>query len=279
MALRVAGRYRTNDTGGNGQGHGLDAVLLGFGGGMVAAIATTAGAIPALIGRSMSQRTGDTMLGFAAGVMLSASYFSLILPGIEAAETLHGSLVLAALIAGAGIAMGAGFVAWLNATLPHEHFQTGREGADPKALARIWLFVLAITIHNFPEGLSIGVAFGAGEMANGLSVMTGISLQDIPEGLAVAVALIGQGYSRKRAFFVTMATGLVEPVGALLGAAAVSVSGALLPWGLTFAAGAMLYIISHEILPETHRNGHQNRSTAGLIFGLVLMMVLDVTLG
>lgn len=257
---------------------GLDSVFLGFLGGMVAAIATTAGAIPALIGKSMTQRAGDTMLGFAAGVMLSASYFSLILPGIAAAETLHGSLVAAALIAGAGIALGAAFVAWLNAVLPHEHFLTGREGADARALARIWLFVLAITIHNFPEGLSIGVAFGAGDMANGLSVMTGISLQDVPEGLAVAVALIGQGYSRKRAFLVTMATGLVEPLGSLMGAAAVSLSGSLLPWGLTFAAGAMLYIISHEILPETHRNGHQNRSTAGLIFGLVLMMVLDVTL-
>ena len=145
-------------------------------------------------------------------------------------------------------------------------------------LARIWLFVLAITIHNFPEGLSIGVAFGA-DRANGFSVMTGISLQDIPEGLAVAVALVGQGYTRTRAFFVTMLTGLVEPIGSLIGATAVSISGTLLPWGLTFAAGAMLYIISHEILPETHRNGHQNRATAGMLFGLILMMFLDVTLG
>ncbi len=253
-------------------------ILYGVGGGFVAAAATAAGAIPALIGRSMTQRTADTMLGFAAGVMLSASYFSLILPGIDVAETMFGSLWIAAMVAAVGIALGAGFVAWLNAVLPHEHFLTGREGGDAAALARIWLFVLAITIHNFPEGLSIGVAFGA-DRANGLSVMTGISLQDIPEGLAVAVALVGQGYTRRRAFLVTMATGLVEPVGALLGATAVSVSSALLPWGLTFAAGAMLYIISHEILPETHRNGHQNRATAGLIFGLILMMFLDVTLG
>lgn len=257
----------------------MDTVLAGFTGGLVAALATTAGAIPALIGKSLSQRAADTMLGFAAGVMLSAAYFSLILPGIAAAEVLFGSLVMAAFVAGAGIALGAAFVAWLNAVLPHEHFLTGREGAEARALARIWLFVVAITIHNFPEGLSIGVAFGAGDVASGMSVMTGISLQDIPEGLAVAVALIGQGYSRKRAFFVTMATGMVEPVGALLGAAAVSLSGALLPWGLTFAAGAMLYIISHEILPETHRSGHQNRATAGLILGVVLMMILDVTLG
>lgn len=256
----------------------VNEIWLGLMGGMVAGVATAAGAIPALLGRSMSQRTADTMLGFAAGVMLSASYFSLILPGIDVAETMFGSVWIAAAIAAIGIALGAGFVAWLNATLPHEHFQTGREGADAAQLARIWLFVIAITIHNFPEGLSIGVAFGAGS-DNGFSVMTGISLQDIPEGLAVAVALIGQGYSRRKAFFVTALTGAVEPVGALIGAAAVSVSGALLPWGLTFAAGAMLYIISHEILPETHRNGHQNRATAGMLFGLILMMFLDVTLG
>ncbi|HBV56131.1 MAG TPA: ZIP family metal transporter, partial [Rhodobacteraceae bacterium] len=128
------------------------------------------------------------------------------------------------------------------------------------------------------EGLSIGVAFGGGSQTNGLSVMTGISLQDIPEGLAVAVALVGLGYSRLKVFVVTAMTGLVEHVGAFIGAAAVSVSSALLPWGLTFAAGAMLYIISHEILPETHRNGHQNRATAGLLIGLVLMMFLDVAL-
>ena len=255
------------------------AIWWGLMGGIVAAVATTAGAIPVLVGRTMSQRTSDTMLGFAAGVMLSASYFSLILPGIEVATELHGSIVKAALVAGAGISLGAGFVAWMNATLPHEHFVTGLEGKEAEAMARIWLFVIAITIHNIPEGLSIGVSFGGGDVANGLSVMPGISLQDIPEGLAVAVALTGRGYSRGRAFFVAMLTGLVEPLGGLIGAAAVSVASGLLPWGLTFAAGAMLYIISHEILPETHRNGHQDRATAGLIFGLVLMMILDVTLG
>ncbi len=257
----------------------MDPILMGTLGGLVAAAATTLGALPALVGRSMSQRTSDTMLGFAAGVMISASFFSLILPGIEVAEQQHGSVVMAALIASAGIALGSGFVAWLNKAIPHEHFIVGREGGDPAALARIWLFILAITIHNFPEGLSIGVAFGAEDKANGLSVMTGISLQDIPEGLAVALALIGQGYSKARAFTVTMLTGLVEVLGAFIGAAAVTVVTGLLPWGLTFAAGAMLYIISHEIVPETHRNGHQDRATVGLMFGLILMMFLDVTLG
>ncbi|EBA07212.1 ZIP family metal transporter [Sagittula stellata] len=248
-------------------------------GGAVAAFATTAGAIPAVIGKRMSRATSDLMLGFAAGVMLSAAYFSLILPGIERAEEQTGSVWLAAAIAAAGVSLGAGFVWLLNAKIPHEHFKSGPEGgADQATIARIWLFILAITIHNFPEGLSIGVAFGV-DQAKGLSVMTGISLQDIPEGLAVAVALTGLGYSRWKALAVTAMTGAVEIVGAGIGAAAVSVSASLLPWGLTFAAGAMLFIISHEIVPETHRHGHQDKATLGFIVGLVLMMFLDVTLG
>ena len=256
----------------------MSPILMGTLGGLVAAIATAAGALPAMFGRSMSQRTADTFLGFAAGVMLSAAYFSLILPGIDVATELYGSVVFAAAVAGTGIALGAAFVWSLDKLLPHEHFKTGREGADAGHLARIWLFVIAITIHNFPEGLSIGVAFG-GDTAKGLSVMTGISIQDMPEGLAVAVSIIGLGYSRLKAFAVAAATGLVEVLGGLLGAWAVGLSGQLLPWGLTFAAGAMLYIISHEIVPETHRNGHQDRATTGLLFGLILMMFLDVTLG
>ncbi|MFW2587120.1 ZIP family metal transporter [Sagittula sp. SSi028] len=257
----------------------MSPILTALIGGSVAALATTSGALPAIIGRRMSQSTSDMMLGFAAGVMLSAAYFSLILPGIDRAEAQTGSVWWAAAIAAAGISLGAGFVWLLNAKIPHEHFKSGPEGgADQATVARIWLFVIAISIHNLPEGLSIGVAFGV-DRANGLSVMTGISLQDIPEGLAVAVALMGLGYSRWTALGVTALTGALEIVGAVLGAAAVSVSATLLPWGLTFAAGAMLFIISHEIVPETHRHGHQDKATFGFILGLVVMMFLDVTLG
>lgn len=257
----------------------MDIVTMGFLASLGAGLMTGVGAVPVLVGRSVSRRANDTMLGFAAGVMLSASFFSLILPGIEEAEALHGSVLIAALIAGAGVALGALVVAGLNETLPHEHFIEGREGRDAAALAKIWLFVLAITIHNFPEGMAVGVGFGGGNIANGMSLATGIGLQNAPEGLAVAVALLGQGYSRGRSFGVALATGLVEPVGGLIGALAVSVSEVILPWGLTFAAGAMIYIISHEIIPETHRHGHQNRATTGLVVGMILMMVLDVTLG
>ncbi len=254
-------------------------ITIGILASLAAGLMTGVGAIPVLFGRTISRRMNDTFLGFAAGVMLSASFFSLILPGIDAAEGLHGSVVTAAVIAAAGIALGVLAVAVLNEVLPHEHFVHGPEGGDPGALAKIWLFVFAITIHNFPEGLAVGVGFGGGDVANGMSLATGIGLQNAPEGLAVAVALRGQGYGRVHAFLIAVATGLIEPVGGALGVWAVHASALLLPWGLTFAAGAMLYIISHEIIPETHRHGHQKEATAGLTVGLIVMMMLDVTLG
>ncbi|MHC0054511.1 ZIP family metal transporter [Actibacterium sp. D379-3] len=257
----------------------MNIVAMGLLASLGAGLMTGVGAVPVLMGRSVSRRMNDSMLGFAAGVMLSASFFSLILPAIEAAEGLYGSTPIAALITAAGIGMGALAVAVLNETLPHQHFIEGREGAEAVALAKIWLFVLAITIHNFPEGMAVGVGFGGGNVTNGISLATGIGLQNVPEGLAVALALRGQGYTRRRSFLVALATGLVEPVGGLLGAAVVGVSVVVLPWGLGFAAGAMIYIISHEIIPETHRHGHQNAATTGLVIGLILMMVLDVTLG
>lgn len=257
----------------------MSIILIGTLASLAAGLMTGVGAIPVLFGRQVSRRSNDMMLGFAAGVMISASFFSLILPGIEAGEAVYGNTPAAAFLAALGIALGAGMVAWMNSRLPHEHFVIGPDGADPGALPRIWLFVFAITIHNFPEGMAVGIGFGGGNVTNGISLATGIGLQNAPEGLAVALALRGQGYSKLRAFTIALMTGLVEPVGGLLGVALVHVSVYVLPLGLTFAAGAMLYIISHEIIPETHRHGHQNRATTGLIFGLILMMLLDVILG
>lgn len=257
----------------------MNIILLGALASLGAGLMTGVGAIPVLFGRTISRRANDALLGFAAGVMLSASYFSLIIPGIDAATEQHGSITIAAFIAAGGIALGVLAVALLNEALPHEHFVKGHDGAANPAMAKIWLFVIAITIHNFPEGMAVGIGFGTGDVANGMSLATGIGLQNAPEGLAVAVALRGQGYSKLQAFLVALATGLVEPIGGLIGIAALQVSTFLLPWGLTFAAGAMMYIISHEIIPETHRHGNQNAATAGLTIGLILMMVLDVTLG
>ena len=218
-------------------------------------------------------------LGFAAGVMLSASFFSLIIPALEAADLRYGDGVIPALIAVIGILAGMALVALLNETLPHEHFSSGHEGPSGAALRKIWLFIIAITIHNFPEGLAVGVGFGAHGPSGGMPLAIGIGLQNLPEGLAVAIALVGEGYSRFRAFGVAALTGLVEPIGGAVGAALISYSEHFLPWGLAFAAGAMLYVISHEIIPETHRSGYQNKATLGLAIGLVVMLFLDVWLG
>jgi ZIP family zinc transporter len=232
--------------------------------------------LPVLFGQSFSQRLNDTLLGFAAGVMLAASFFSLIIPGLDAARSIYGSGIGASLIAVAGVLLGGGLIAILNDIVPHEHFFQGREGALPGTLSRVWLFVLAITIHNLPEGLAVGVGFAGGDVARGLALAIGIGLQNAPEGLAVGLALLSCGYKRGYSFTVASLTGLVEPVTGFLGAYAVSLSTQLLPWGMTFAAGAMIYVISHEIIPETHRHGSQNAATMGLMAGLALMMFLDV---
>lgn len=257
----------------------MEIILLGTLASLGAGLLTGVGALPVLFGRRLSRRANDGLLGFAAGVMLSASYFSLLIPGIEAAEALHGSRSIAALIAAAALILGVAAIAGLNELLPHEHFVQGLEGADPGTIARIWLFVLAITIHNLPEGMAVGIGFAGGDIAGGLTLALGIGLQNAPEGLAVAVALRGVGFSRRRALGVAALTGLVEPVGGLAGVALVSTAAWILPWGLAFAAGAMLYVISHEIIPDIHRHGNAGVATGGLTAGLVLMMVLDVALG
>jgi ZIP family zinc transporter len=254
----------------------VDPVSLGFAASLASGLLTGVGAAPVLLGHSVSQRVSDTLLGFAAGVMLAASFFSLIIPGLEAARSIYGDGMWPPAIAVVGVLLGAAFIALLNDVVPHEHIFLGREGASPGTLSRVWLFVLAITIHNLPEGLAVGVGFAGGDFQRGSALAIGIGLQNAPEGLAVALALLSCGYRRTYSFMVTTLTGLVEPVTGLLGAYAVSLSTQLLPWGMTFAAGAMIYVISHEIIPETHRRGSQNEATLGLMAGLVLMMFLDV---
>jgi len=169
---------------------------------------------------------------------------------------------------------------WLTAILvPHEHFFKGHEGIEIRSLKRVWLFIFAIAIHNFPEGLAVGVGFGGGDIINGITLATGIGLQNMPEGLVVALALIAHRYSLKKSFLIALATGLVEPIGGLLGAGIISFSQPLLPWGLAFAAGAMLFVISNEIIPESHRKGFANEATFGLMVGFVIMLFLEVALG
>lgn len=247
-------------------------------GGLIAAAATTVGALPVIFSQRISERTQDALFGFGAGVMLAASAFSLIVPGIEAAQSQGATPWTAALIVGTAVLLGGAVLLSVDRMLPHEHFIKGVEGRAAKRLRRVWLLVFAIALHNFPEGVAIGVAYAGSDLAGATGLTTGIALQDIPEGLVVAVALLSVGYSRLRAVLLAAATGLVEPVGAVLGASIVEYSVSLLPWGMGVAAGAMLFVISHEIIPESHRKGHEVLATVGLMIGFVVMMVFDTAL-
>lgn len=255
-------------------------IWLGASASLLAGLATGVGAIPVLfLVRAIRAATNAAMLGFGAGVMLAATSFSLIIPAIEAADRQgHGALAGSLIVAG-GMALGTLVLLLANRWLPHEHFIKGREGIPAERLGRIWLFVAAITLHNLPEGLAVGVGFGGGDVSQGTTLAIGIGLQNMPEGLAVALALREVGYSTGRAFLIALLTGLVEPAGGLVGVTAVTVSVALLPWGMAFAAGAMLFVISSEIIPESHREGQGQAGTLGVIVGFIVMMILDTVFG
>lgn len=254
-------------------------IVYGTLGSFLAGLATAVGALLIFVVGKISERTQDVMLGFAAGVMLAASFFSLILPGLGAAEAHGAGRFGAVTMVTAGVLLGAATLWLIHQFVPHEHFVLGHEGPYTERVGRIWLFVIAITLHNVPEGLAVGVGFGGGNIANGVPLAIGIGVQNMPEGLAVAVALLSLGYSKIQSLVIATLTGLVEPVGGLVGAGAVTLAQFLLPWGLAFAAGAMIFVISNEIIPETHRRGFQTEGTAGLMVGLVTMMYLDVALG
>jgi len=251
-------------------------VATGFVASILAGLATGVGALPAFFFKEVPDNLMNTMLGGAAGVMLAATSFSLIVPGIEQGDLLwpgYGVYIVAF-----GIMLGAITLDLVDRVLPHEHFVLGHEGPSSR-MRKIWLFIIAITIHNFPEGLAVGVGFGGGDIANGKSLAIGIGLQNMPEGLAVALPLLGLGYSRMKAIGIATFTGLVEPVGGLLGVWAVSIFHPILPLGLAFAAGAMLFVISDEIIPETHAKGKSRIATFGIVIGFIIMMALDNLLG
>ena len=248
-------------------------------GGLAGFIATAAGALPALVLRGIAQRIEDSMLGLAAGMMLAASAFSLILPGLEAGTHITGSEGLAGAVVVLGMALGVLLMLGLDEFTPHEHEKTGPCGPGHERCGRVWLFVFAIALHNLPEGMAIGVSFAQADMSVGLPLTTAIALQDIPEGLAVAIALRSAGFPALTAVLVAGGSGLLEPLGALLGVGLSSGLAIAYPIGLGLAAGAMIFVVSHEVIPETHRNGHQTPATLGLMAGFALMMILDTTLG
>jgi ZIP family zinc transporter len=215
------------------------------------------------------------LLGLGGGIMLAATSFSLILPGTEATIAAGNSPAGAALI----MVLGGAFLWIAHNTFPHEHIFKGKEGPEVANLKRIWLFVIAITLHNFPEGLAVGVGFGGGEPAGALALAAGIGLQNIPEGLVVAIALRDLNYATFYALGVSTLTGLVEPLGGLLGVSIVTVAQWLLPWGMGFAAGAMLFVIVDDIIPDIDQKSFGQNGTLGVMAGFVIMMFLDIALG
>ncbi len=252
---------------------------LGVLGSTAAGACTAVGAAGVFAIQRLSPKLEDVLLSAAAGIMLAASFFSLILPGLEMAAATTGSETAASLIVIGGILLGAIGLWLLHEHVPHEHFVMGREGPNQLEIKRIWLFVIAITLHNLPEGMAVGVGFATGDPGNGMGLAVGIGMQNIPEGLAVAVSLLAIGYTRAAACAWGALTGLAEPLGGLIGAAAGSLAELALPAVLGAAAGAMLYIISDEIIPETHRRGFETPATFALMTGMVVMMFLDTTLG
>lgn len=245
-------------------------------GGAMCALGTALGAVPVLVIRGMPVAVSDALLGFGAGIMLAATAFSLIVPGLGAAQGLGltpwgaGALVSAGILAGA---VGLFIVDTLVSQGPH----LSDVAEKPAIPSNIWLFVIAIIAHNIPEGMAVGVSAGGG-LAHADSLAMGIALQDVPEGLVIALVLAAAGMSRLNAFLIGAASGLVEPVFAVLCAWLVEIAAMLLPVGLALAAGAMLLVVVHEIIPESRRNGHDKIASFGLLVGFCLMMVMDTAL-
>ncbi len=242
-------------------------------------VATAFGALIALALREISSKVQDVMLGFAGGMMLAASTFSLLLPGLAAANTHTDSGAIAALIVIVGLGLGVALMLGLDKVVPHEHENAGRHGPNAERIHRVWLFVLAITLHNLPEGMAIGVSLSNGDLAVGIPLTSAILLQDIPEGLAVAMSLRATGLSAGKAALVAMGSGLMEPLGAIMGLGLSSGFALSYPISMGLAAGAMIFVVSHEVIPETHRNGHQTPATLGLMLGFAVMMFMDTALG
>ena len=265
-----------------------EVVLRGGLGSLLAGMGTGLGAVPIFFLRRMSPAVETTLLSVAAGIMLAAAAFSLLIPGIEAAEMRGYGSRVATLVIAAAVLAGGGFFWLAHRFLPHEHFVKGREGPDPESgpvpsaggpdattIRRLWLFIVAICLHNFPEGLAVGAGFGQDDLGASIALALGIAIQNMPEGFIVAAALVALGYGVRLSFWLALLTGLIEPVGGLLGAAAVALVQPALPWALGLAAGAMIFVVAGEMIPETHRKGFESRATIGLLCGFALMLMLD----
>ncbi|MBR5516198.1 MAG: ZIP family metal transporter [Clostridia bacterium] len=242
-------------------------------------MATVIGSVIGFIFEKASHRFSDIVLSFAAGVMLCAAVVGLIIPSLET-QTGNWSLAVTVL----GVICGAICVNLIDKLVPHLHNITGGKGEEKhpenaQRLNKVLLFVIAIAIHNLPEGIAAGVGFGTGDRAQALVIAGGIALQNIPEGMVIIAPMIAAGMSKGKTLAIAVGTGIIEIVGTLLGYFAVSISSAVLPFALAFAGGTMIYVISDEMIPETHAHGHQRGATYSLIIGFCLMLAFDFILG
>ncbi len=246
---------------------------------------TAAGAALVFAKKDMKRSSLDAMLGFAAGVMIAASCWSLLIPSIEMAEDWS---IPAWMPATVGFLMGAAFLRLVDRLLPHLHpgMPTDKAEGPKTSWQRTTLLVLAITLHNIPEGLAVGVAFGAAAagldsatLAGAVALAIGIGIQNFPEGTAVSMPLRREGFSRGKSFWYGQLSGVVEPVAGVLGAALVIIARPILPYALAFAAGAMIFVVVEELVPESQTGGHSHHATWGAIIGFAVMMTLDVALG
>ena len=238
--------------------------------------ATVIGAAIGFLFRKTTHKFSDIVLAFAAGVMLAAAVFGLILPSVEYGGK-YGLIITVA-----GIFTGAVVLNLIDKLVPHLHKLSGgleENHKNSEQINKILLFVLAIAIHNLPEGIAAGVGFGSGNTTEALMIAGGIALQNIPEGMVIIAPMLAAGIKPKKTFLYAALTGLVEVIGTLLGYFAVSISTAILPFALAFAGGTILYVISDEMIPETHAHGEERGATYALLFGFCLMLVVDVLLG
>ncbi|MEN2979327.1 MULTISPECIES: ZIP family metal transporter [Tistrella] len=294
----------------------IDPVWLGLGGSLLAGLATGIGALPVLVIRRPSIRRENLLLGGAAGVMLAAALFSLLVPALDSSTAHYGALG-GALGVGAAIALGAAAIAALHAVVPHLHVQQDRDAVDDAAhgaaargtmitsggeavlvmdgggvaaidarrMAPALLMVLAIALHNLPEGLAVGVGLGGsgiaggGDLGDGLALAIGIMIQNLPEGFVAAVGMMMVGASRINAMLVAFGTGALEIIGGGLGVAMAGLGAGVLPWTMAFAAGAMIFVVSHEMIPETHRHGQEMGASWALILGFAGMTAIAASFG
>ena len=245
-------------------------------GGGIAAAATALGTLPVLFAQNFSKRSYDCFLGFGAGVMLGATAFSLVIPSIAAAKAAGSGSWEASLMAGAGIMAGAGAILLLSRAVQSDAILA--QGDAGVSIRRAWLFVWAVALHNLPEGMAIGVGYAGIDIEKANALATGISIQDVPEGLVVALALRTVGYSRLTAVGLGVVSGLIEPVAAAFGVALIGIAAGLLPFALAAAGGAMLLVIVNDVIPEYRQNGNGTFASIALVFGFILMTVLDTAL-